>query len=487
MSRRKLPPTLSTLGNYSSEDNDNQNILASPALSVEIEAPAKKTRGRPKAGANKDVKTTAAAKKASASSTAAAKKPLRAKKPATTKRTVLKEQINEHDSQEAVDLGDLDGPAPVQADDSVSEDELDKPVVAPKRRGRPPVKQKLAKQETKELEVEEPKKHGSDEDVEMEEASAHVVQEVLQAEDAEIPEPLAPLQSQRARQPPRTRQPLPLKAAATISDSERTTGDAASRRKLGDMTKKLETLEVRFRNLREVGIQEAEANFQSLKKQIEDQTSASNDLIASLKKELAAQTLIAKESRALQKQLTVRTAELAAAHTTNAELTSSLAEQKNESKILLAKLAANRATSASVQSTDSKVPGSVVKGGGRTLMVGSAEAAQAAQSAQLKEDLYSDLTGLIVRSVKREEDSDVYDCIQTGRNGTLHFKLAVETDNENYEKTAFTYTPRLDSNRDRALIEILPDYLTEEITFSRDSSVKFYSRLIETLTMRLVA
>jgi hypothetical protein len=51
-------------------------------------------------------------------------------------------------------------------------------------------------------------------------------------------------------------------------------------------------------------------------------------------------------------------------------------------------------------------------------MVGSAEAAKEAQLRQMKEELYTDLTGLIVRGVKREEDEDVYDCIQTGRNGS---------------------------------------------------------------------
>jgi len=40
------------------------------------------------------------------------------------------------------------------------------------------------------------------------------------------------------------------------------------------------------------------------------------------------------------------------------------------------------------------------------------------QAAQLKEDLYSDLTGLIIRGVKRDAEDDVYDCIQTGRNGS---------------------------------------------------------------------
>ena len=51
-------------------------------------------------------------------------------------------------------------------------------------------------------------------------------------------------------------------------------------------------------------------------------------------------------------------------------------------------------------------------------MVGSAEAALVAQAAQLKEDLYRDLTGLLIMNVTRDPEDDVFDCIQTGRNGS---------------------------------------------------------------------
>jgi hypothetical protein len=47
------------------------------------------------------------------------------------------------------------------------------------------------------------------------------------------------------------------------------------------------------------------------------------------------------------------------------------------------------------------------------------------------------------------------------------------------------YTPRLDSNRDKDLIELLPDYLSEEITFSRAHAAKFYSRVVDTMTRRM--
>ena len=73
-----------------------------------------------------------------------------------------------------------------------------------------------------------------------------------------------------------------------------------------------------------------------------------------------------------------------------------------------------------MESASAKTPGSVMKNKvpARTIMVGSAEAAQAAQIAQLKEDLYSDLTGLILRGIERGEEADIYDCLQTGRNGS---------------------------------------------------------------------
>ena len=135
-------------------------------------------------------------------------------------------------------------------------------------------------------------------------------------------------------------------------------------------------------------------------------------------------------------------------------------------------------------------------------MVGSAEAAHAAQVAQLKEDLYSDLTGLIMRGVERGDESDIYDCIQTGRNGSkyrptfamrhvltsalaLHFKLAIANETDGgYENTEFQYTPRLDGNRDRDLMALLPEYLTDEITFSRMNAAMFYGRVVETLTKK---
>lgn len=98
------------------------------------------------------------------------------------------------------------------------------------------------------------------------------------------------------------------------------------------------------------------------------------------------------------------------------DLSSQLSSAHIEIKTLQTKLAAARNVSTAVDGIGSKGPGSAVKGTGvNRPLVASAETALAAQ---LKEDLYSDLTGLIIRDVKKRESDHVYDCIQTGINGS---------------------------------------------------------------------
>ena len=78
-------------------------------------------------------------------------------------------------------------------------------------------------------------------------------------------------QSNHARAPSKQRLPSVVrKHTGSASDTEKTANDPALRRKLGEMTKKLETLDLKYRNLREVGIIEAETNFEKLKKQAEE-------------------------------------------------------------------------------------------------------------------------------------------------------------------------------------------------------------------------
>lgn len=55
-----------------------------------------------------------------------------------------------------------------------------------------------------------------------------------------------------------------------------------------------------------------------------------------------------------------------------------------------------------------------------------------------------------------------------------------------YEEAEFAYEPFLDEGRDRDLLDILPDYLTEEICFPRNHAVKFYSKVVDCMTKKIV-
>ena len=112
--------------------------------------------------------------------------------------------------------------------------------------------------------------------------------------------------------------------------------------------------------------------------------------------------------------------DLATANSKLTLLNTSLTETQNENKALQAKLANVRASSVIESVHGGKTPGSAIKRPAQApmVLVGSPEAAHAAEVAQLKEDLYSDLTGLILRGVEKGEEDNIYDCIQTGRNGS---------------------------------------------------------------------
>ncbi|KAH0434318.1 chromosome segregation protein [Colletotrichum camelliae] len=260
------------------------------------------------------------------------------------------------------------------------------------------------------------------------------------------------------------------RAARMTSNADADGGDPQIRRRLGEANRKYESLELKYRDLRDIGIKAAERNFDNLKNESEERANSN------LKADLAAQRALAKEGQQDRKKLEGLEAKVA-------ELTASLSESRQEVKTLSTKLAASRSAEAAATAATAKVPGSAIKGGTAAARAIATASSDAVQTAQMKEDLYGDLTGLIVRVVKRDSTGQVFDCIQTGRNGTLHFKLEVETESsgDNYEEAHFTYKPQLDSNRDRDLIDLLPDFLVEEIEFSRPHAAKFYSRVTKSL------
>ncbi|KUJ16863.1 uncharacterized protein LY89DRAFT_707311 [Mollisia scopiformis] len=498
--------TLSGLVDSDSDDAQFLDAMPTPDSAAENKAPGKKARGRPKVAPTKVTKTKAPARRTSGRLVAKAK--AQAAAPTKSKRPALKDKTNQQYASETEEVDDFDA-----NDDLVMDGmEVEETVVAMKPTKPRVTKKKAAAPRSKavkdtsrtdySLEDITPvapvvksrvtkRKAPVKKDVPPEPSPEKVIMETqvqqMEADDAdeEVEETITksinvvarPRSQSRPRQHSAHR-----RRAGSASDTER--NDPALRRKLGEMTKKYENLQLKYSDLREIGLKEAERNCERIKKNSEEKTKISNDLIASLKADIAAQTTLAKESRGLKKKLESQNTDLATLQAQVKQLTASLSETQAENKTLSTKLAANRTTAASVESANSKVPGSAMKANGGIRMMGTAEAAQVAQAAQLKEDIYSDLTGLIIRNVKRESDEDVFDCIQTGRNGTLHFKLAAanEKSSESYEDAQCSYIPQLDPSRDKALIELMPEYLTDEITFPRPQAAKFYARVVKALT-----
>ena len=101
----------------------------------------------------------------------------------------------------------------------------------------------------------------------------------LQDEMSEFPQE-GPIDSQRLPQSTfisrnqlrpdiRNRQRRPRSRTGSVSDTERASSDHAVRRRLGDATRKLDNLTLKYNHLRDVGIKEAESNFERLKTQAE--------------------------------------------------------------------------------------------------------------------------------------------------------------------------------------------------------------------------
>ncbi|KAK2785493.1 hypothetical protein FQN52_008404 [Onygenales sp. PD_12] len=531
MPKRKAASKLSGLVDDEADDDLMMNGVGEDTHDEDAAPPAKKAKGRPRTATSKATAAPAKPATRKARSTVVVGPKRRAAKGAGRKpRQSIEDTAEEQDTVDTSfstrEGGDNEEVQAAHEPEPESEDELESPKTTasalrseeqPKTRGtrgrggakqvtidgefeytptgtrqtRPPSKAKVSTKSSTRRQKPSVEPEGEEEE-EAEEDGAEIEETMMLPEnDYQTTQASSRSPIKGANGYPASK---PLSAAnrraRSVSDTEKGDSEATLRRKLGDMTKKYENIDMKYRNLREVGILEANANVDKLRKQCEATAAASNELIASLKKELAAQASLAKQSRSLEKQLQDRNMEVSELEAKIKEMTSGLNSAQNEVKTLQTKLAASRNAATNVESVNSKAPGSAVKNGAasRTLMVGSTEAAHAAQIAQLKEDLYSDLTGLIIRDAKKRESDHLYDCIQTGVNGTLHFKLAVAHDVENtsFEAAEFHYMPLLDANRDRDLVDILPEYLSVDITFSRQHAAKFYSRVVDTLTKRHV-
>jgi hypothetical protein len=68
----------------------------------------------------------------------------------------------------------------------------------------------------------------------------------------------------------------------------------------------------------------------------------------------------------------------------------------------------------------------------------------------------------------------------------LHFHLTVQSAGSSYSDTEFIYQPLLNEQRDKELLDLLPDYLTEEICFPRGQAAKFYCKVVDSMSKKIV-
>lgn len=256
----KVSHSQSMLSGLVDSDSDDQLMESSamPAADSASEntAPARKGRAKAKAvAAPKTTRTKAPARRASTRLETKAKPAAAAK----GGRKALAERTNQADATdtEAVD----------ENEDVEMEDAEDASVVAVKE-----AKAKTTKRAPVGRAKAAPKRQAQEPDS-LEKVILETQMPVIDIEEDETETKAASRAAQAFRRRSASR-PRPSvvqhRRAGSASDTERS--DPALRRKLGEITKKYENLNVKYEDLREIGVKEAERNFERLRRQTEEKT-----------------------------------------------------------------------------------------------------------------------------------------------------------------------------------------------------------------------
>jgi len=289
------------------DDTLNADAFQTPDSNQENAAPAKKKSGRPKATAKRFTKP----KRLSGGSVAS--KPTAAPKRKAGKRAPLKEQAHNQQAEDTEEVDEFvcqtdNEPA---MDELVEAKQLAKRKVQGKATGKGPkngpvklagavqkdgefeytptaVRQTKGRKKaapqivnaTKHQTSNEPHQNGKiiqETQVPMDVDTSGIRREEDQEEEDEaIPQSLFRRTKYAGATSHQRQLPIPRRRAGSTSDTEKTAGDPAMRRKLGDLTRKFENLELKYTNLRESGIKEAETNFEKLKTQSEAKAKGKN-------------------------------------------------------------------------------------------------------------------------------------------------------------------------------------------------------------------
>jgi hypothetical protein len=278
-----------------------RDTLPTPDSNAENKAPGRKQRGRPARTAEPApvpkpaAKGRAASRRASGGSILGVTK----KNAAVAKKTSAKggrralaeretnvsdtEEVDEFEGEDEMAVEEPVKPArrgrPTKAKKAQAEEDEDMAeVAAPPKRGRKaaePVPE--AKVATKsrgakraaELEP-EPAPRTTIPETQPDPEPMDVEESIEKIEEEEIPETMPPPPRPSARRaqrlPQAPRQTSTARRAGSMSDTER---DPALRRKVGDLTKKLEAMTTKYENLKEVATSQRESNFEKLQRQTE--------------------------------------------------------------------------------------------------------------------------------------------------------------------------------------------------------------------------
>lgn len=282
------------LDDFSEDEFARSDALLTPDSAVENRAPARKgtrTKAETKPTVSKTAKAKTTARRASGASVLGPKKAAVAKNTkATAKRSALVEkQANASDTEEVDEFDDAEnmkraaGEPPLAAKgakpakrgrgkakvEEVVEEESEIVEPVKKARGRPPKAaatkkapaKKAASPAPEEIVSEiqgEPDPMDIEASIEMDEVPE--TQPVVRASQRSGRQPsLQPISSTRPRPAVGTH-----RRAGSASDTER--GDPLLRRKLGEMTKRFENIDLKYKQLREAGVTDKASNFDMLKK-----------------------------------------------------------------------------------------------------------------------------------------------------------------------------------------------------------------------------
>jgi hypothetical protein len=267
---------LSTLLDTSENEQSDIDMMPTPDSQPENKAPPKRKAGRAKGAvvANKAAKTKAVSRRVSDPKTTKAKS-----------RKVLAERVvvpnEDGDGNETEEVDDFDEVAVKPAKKAKAAKIVKEAVSAPAK-SRPnavPTAKKVGRPEHVSSEVPVTESTQTEPmEIEATELQDDTIVEpapVQRRQPASRP-PLAPQMSSRAPLAPQmssrtrssSRQPEPFsrhRRGGSASDTERA-GEPALRRKLGDVTRKFENLDLKYRNLKELGSNESQSNFDKLKK-----------------------------------------------------------------------------------------------------------------------------------------------------------------------------------------------------------------------------